>query len=104
MEMGNDSPDITQAPMGAPERRTFNAPETMIEVRCVYHPWMSAFINVAANPFYAVSDADGHFEITGLPPGTYTIAAVHEKMPEQTATVTVRSRQTTNSGFTFVAK
>ena len=45
----------------------------MIPVRCNPHPWMNAFINVAATPFYAVTDADGHFEIKGLPAGTYTI-------------------------------
>ena len=53
-------------------------------VRCNNHPWMNAFINVSATPFFAVTDADGHFEIKGLPAGTYTLAAVHEKMGEQT--------------------
>jgi plastocyanin len=103
-ESGNQSSDVSQGPMGAPERRTFKSPEAMIEVRCNNHPWMSAFINVAANPFYAVSDAEGHFQITGLPPGNYTLAAVQEKLPEQTATITVAPHQTTTASFTFAVK
>ncbi len=46
----------------------------MIPVRCNNHPWMEAFINVAPNPFFAISDADGHYQIQGLPPGTYKLS------------------------------
>jgi hypothetical protein len=64
---------------------------------------MEAFINVAANPFFAVSGADGHFTINGLPPGKYTIVAVHEKLGQKTATVTVTSKQTATQDFTYEA-
>ena len=97
----NQSVDISQPPNGAGEMRTMAASELMIPVRCNNHPWMEAFINVAANPFFAVSDADGHFTIQGLPPGTYTIVAVHEKLGQKTATVTVGSKQTTTQDFTY---
>ena len=68
-------------------------PEIMMPVRCNNHPWMNAFINVADTPFFAVTDADGHFEIKGLPAGTYALGAVHEKMGEQTMTVTVKPQE-----------
>ena len=83
--------------------RTLPTPEPMVPVRCNNHPWMEAFINVVANPFYAVSGADGHFTIKGLPPGTYTIVAVHEKLGEKTSTVTATSQQTTALDFTYEA-
>ncbi len=101
---GNKEMDISQAPMGTPQQAVFKHPETMLAVRCNNHPWMNAFINVADSPFYAVSDPDGHFEIKGLPPGTYTIAALHEKLGEQTATVTVVPHSTSPASFTFMAK
>ena len=97
----NQSVDISQPPNGGGETRTLATPELMIPVRCNNHPWMEAFINVAANPFYAVSDADGHFTIKGLPPGTYTIVADHEVLGTQTATVTVATHQTSSQDFTF---
>ncbi len=42
------------------------------------HPWMSAYIFRVENPYYAVTDANGHFRIDGVPPGTYTLAMWHE--------------------------
>jgi hypothetical protein len=62
---------------------------------------MQAFINVAPNPFFAVSDADGHYAIHGLPPGTYTIVADQESLGQQTATVTVSANQTATQDFTY---
>jgi plastocyanin len=99
----NQSVDISQPPNGSGEMRTLPTPELMVPVRCNNHPWMEAFINVAANPFFSVSGADGHFTIKGLPPGTYTIVAVHEKLGQKTATVTVTSKQTATQDFTYDA-
>jgi len=101
---GNQEADISQGPNGQPESRVFSQPELMIPVRCNNHPWMQAFINVSANPFFAVSDADGHFVIKGLPPGTYTLVADHEVLGQQTATVSVSAKQTAAQDFTFAAK
>jgi plastocyanin len=99
----NQSVDISQPPNGSGEMRTMPTPELMIPVRCNNHPWMEAFINVAANPFFAVSGPDGQFTIKGLPPGTYTIVAVHEKLGQKTATVAVASKQTASQDFTYGA-
>ena len=101
---GNATMDISQGPNGVPASKIFDKPETMMPVRCNNHPWMNAFINVSATPYYAVSDADGHFEIKGLPAGTYTLAAVHEKLGEQTMTVTVAPQKTTKADFTYSMK
>jgi plastocyanin len=99
----NQSVDISQPPNGSGEMRTLPTPELMIPVRCNNHPWMEAFIHVAANPFFAVSGTDGHFTIKGLPPGTYTIVAIHQKLGQKTATVTVTSKQTATQDFNYDA-
>lgn len=97
----NKEIDISQGPKGAPEVKSFAQPEVMMPVRCNNHPWMNAFINVSATPFFAVTDANGHFDIKGLPAGTYTLAVVHEKMGEQTMTVTVKPHATETANFTY---
>ena len=102
---GNHPVDISQGPAGPNNQKqdqmTFGKPELMIPVRCNNHPWMQAFVNVAANPFFSVSDKDGKFTIKGLPPGTYTVVADQENMGEKTATVTVGGKQTVTQDFTY---
>ena len=84
--------------------RTFTAPEVMVALECNVHGWMKAYAAVLPHTFSAVSEADGSFKISGLPPGTYTIEAWHERYGTQTATVTVTGAETKTSDFTFAAR
>jgi plastocyanin len=96
--------DISQGPKGQPQDEQFNHVEQMIPVRCNNHPWMNAFVNVSATPFFAVTGADGHFEIKGLPAGDYTLGAVQEKLGEQTIQVTVKAQTAAKADFSFPMK
>src|SRR5436305_9872791 len=95
--------NMSQLPLAEPLVKLFMQPELMIPVTCNVHPWMKAYINVMDTPFYAVSSQDGSFTIEGLLPGTYTVAAVHEILGEQTSHVTVGPKQKASIGFTFAA-
>ena len=51
----------------------------LVSLRCNGgHVWMNAEMFVVSHPYYAVTDESGHFELTGVPPGTYQIVAWHE--------------------------
>lgn len=80
---------------------TFEKPELMIPVKCNIHPWMRAYINVSAHPFFAVTDETGAFSLEGLPPGDYTVQAVHERFGTQEAKVTVPAGGSASAEFTF---
>ena len=98
---GNKTVDVSQGPRGAAETQRFNTPETMLPVRCNNHPWMNAFLNVAPSPYFAVSEADGSFTIQNVPAGSYTLAAVHEKLGEQDTEIRVTAQQTQNADIAF---
>ena len=49
-------------------------------VSCAVHPWMRAYILVRANPYMAVSDASGTFEIKNLPVGKHEFRFWHERV------------------------
>jgi plastocyanin len=103
-QVGNQSVDLSEPPNGQPQTRPFKSAETMLPVRCNNHPWMEAFINVAPNRYFAVTGADGSFTIPDLPPGTYTLAAIHEKLGEQDLQITVPAKSTAKASFTFAAR
>ena len=93
----------SQPPSAAPIEKSFAREEIMLPVKCNQHPWMKMYINVVKSPFYAVTDKSGKYEIKGLPPGTYTIAFVQEKLGEQTQQVTVGPKDSKTVDQTFKA-
>ena len=84
----------SQPPSSPDLQKTFAREEIMLPVKCNQHPWMKMYINVVKNPFFAVTDKSGKYEIKGLPPGDYTIAFVQEKLGEQDQKVTVAPKET----------
>lgn len=72
----------------------FDSPEVGIHVKCDVHFWMEGYIHVLANPFFAVTAADGSFAIPDLPPGSYKLEVWHEKLGKQTQDVTVADGET----------
>jgi plastocyanin len=81
----------------------FSAREVMVPFKCDVHGWMNAWVGVLDHPFYAVSTADGAFSLKGLPAGTYTIEAWHERFGTQTQTVTIGEKESKEIAFTFKA-
>jgi plastocyanin len=84
-------------------KKKFTAPEVMVRVKCDVHPWMAAYIGVVDHPYFAVSAADGTFEIKDLPAGTYTIEAWHEAGGAQTQQVTVPADGAVTADFSIKA-
>jgi plastocyanin len=101
MPHGNPEWNESQMPTDPPIVKTFAKPEMQMILQCNQHPWMRAYLNIMTHPNYAVSGEDGTFQIANLPPGDYTIAAVHEKFGEQTIQVKVGAKESAKAAFTF---
>jgi plastocyanin len=91
----------SQPPQAAPLVKSFAREEIMLPVKCNQHPWMKMYINVVKSPFYAVTGANGKYEIKGLPPGDYTLAFVHEKLGEQDQKVTLAAKDSKTVDASF---
>jgi plastocyanin len=103
MPSKNPAFNESQMPTDKPITKAFANAEMLIPVQCNQHPWMRAYINVMTHPYFAVSAADGSYEIKNLPPGEYTLAAVHEKFGEQTMKIKVGAKESVKAPFAFSA-
>jgi plastocyanin len=86
---------------GAKMEEAFAREEIAIPVKCNIHPWMRGYIAVFKHPYFVVTKQDGSFDLRGLPPGTYTIKAWHEKLGTSSQTITIGANEIKEIGFTF---
>ena len=74
--------------------RTLGRPG-VIKIICeLHHAWMSAYIVVAPNRFFAVTDSRGRYTIDGIPPGVYEARFWHERLGEASRRVVVGHGET----------
>jgi hypothetical protein len=73
----------------------------MIRVKCNIHPWMRAWIGAAPHPYFAVTGADGSFQLRNVPPGTYTVEAWQEELGRLEQQVVLAPSGKSEIVFTF---
>ena len=67
------TPAINLAFVGVQQRQVIFQNPGCFTVRCDVHPWMKAIVCVLDTSCFAVSDDQGHFKITDVLPGRYTV-------------------------------
>jgi hypothetical protein len=65
-------------PGGKLEIKDLKTDRLPISVGCDIHKWMTGFVRVFDHPYFAVTDADGKFEIKNAPAGTWRLVAWQE--------------------------
>lgn len=97
----NQEFNLQQPNKGMEAEKDFPLPEMGVFIKCDVHSWMGAYAHVLPHPFYAVTGADGKFEIKGLNPGDYEIEVWHEKYKTQSKKVTVKAKEAATADFTY---
>jgi hypothetical protein len=82
---------------------TIEKPE-VIRVTCDAHNWMEGWWYVTATPYYAITDAHGHYAIHNVPPGTYTLRVWQERLGTVSRQVVVRPHLSTETDFTLKSR
>ena len=96
--------NIPQTP-GQVNDKTFAHPEVVVKFQCDVHNWMFAYVGVMSNPYFAITDDNGGFKISNLPPGDYTLTAYHVKAHGRTSpgvsqTIKVEGDKPVTANFT----
>jgi plastocyanin len=104
MSQNNQPSNRSSLPGSAPVVESLNVPELAIPMKCNVHPWMKGYVFVFDHPYFAVTQADGKFELKGVPPGTYTLVAWHELYGSMQQTVTVTTPGASGGDFEFKAQ
>jgi hypothetical protein len=62
---------------------------------------MTAWVGVFDNPFFAVTQHEGSFEIKGIPSGTYKLVAWHELYGRKEQSVTIADNKPIDVSFSM---
>jgi hypothetical protein len=104
MPKGNAEFNQGQPVQGMKNDFTFNAPEVLFPLKCDVHSWMNAYVGVVDHPYFAVTGDGGTFELRNVPPGTYSIEAVHERLGRVSLPVTLGDKDSKALTFSFKAQ
>jgi plastocyanin len=112
LEIHNDDPFLHDAHallgsqtlfnVAVPKGRTVRKPLAyagLVHINCNAHTWMHAYLYVANDPYHVVTDSDGAFQLTDVPPGTYTLHVWHEMLGSADRKVTVAAGKTATVNF-----
>jgi hypothetical protein len=83
---------------------TFPREEVGIPLKCNVHSWRRSYLAVFKHPYFAVTGKDGSFDLSNLPPGTYTISAWQEKLGTASQKITVGNNETKTLQFVFKSR
>lgn len=70
-----------------------------VKIICEIHPWMVGYVYLTDNPYYALTDVHGNFEIDNVPPGRYRLKVWHETLGTQVVSVDVTVGKTAEINF-----
>ncbi len=73
-------------------------------MQCGFHAYMESWGVAVDNPYYMVTDSEGRFSLSDVPPGDYTLIAWHPGVGTMLEKkISISANQTLQADFTFEA-
>jgi hypothetical protein len=101
MSGNGNSFNVSEPKAGMVQQFALKNEEVMLKIKCDVHSWMTAYVGVVTNPYFAVTNEGGLYEITNVPAGSYTILTWHERYGPLTQKVTVKAGAATTVDFAY---
>jgi plastocyanin len=108
IKLKSSSSNSSIGPGGSAVFTPSSAERTPGQVVCDIHPWMTSWWMVLDNPYIAVTDDKGYFEIKNVPAGTQKVVVWQEAVmkggfitPASGEDVTIKANDTTVKDFTI---
>ena len=92
-DLGRYRPDERPIPL-----QVFDKPG-LVTLRCDIHEHMRGLILVLNTPYFVMTDADGHFRLSGLPAGHYTLKAWIDSRTTREQPIELKNGQTLHVDF-----
>ena len=92
-DLGRYRPDERPIPL-----QVFDKPG-LVTLRCDIHEHMRGLILVLNTPYFVMTDTDGHFRLSGLPAGHYTLKAWIDSRTTREKPVELKNGQTLHVDF-----
>jgi plastocyanin len=92
-DLGRYRPDERPIPV-----QVFDKPG-LVTLRCDIHEHMRGLILVLNTPYFVMTDTDGHFRLSGLPAGHYTLKAWIDSRTTREKPVELKNGQTLHVDF-----
>ncbi len=87
-----------------PEKRVLFDKTGKVDVYCSIHANMHCVVLVMENPYFAMTDTDGNYTLTNVPPGTYKLKAWHERLPADEKEIVVQPNGVVRADFLLTIK
>jgi plastocyanin len=93
--------NISEPKAGMVQQFKLKDEEVMLRIKCDVHSWMTSYVGVVNNPYFAVTNTAGTFEIANVPAGSFTIQVWQERYGPLSQAVRVRAGAATTVDFTY---
>jgi hypothetical protein len=108
IKLPNNQKNFTVPANGTTVFQTQAAERAPGQVVCDIHTWMTSWWYVSKNPYYAVTDDDGNFEIKNVPAGAQKVVvwaeSVHPKLVANKEPVTIKPSGETTAEYKIDSK